>query len=43
LRDLWEYRRKGWALRHWKHWYFWATHSRLKPVMEVAYVWGGAT
>lgn len=36
LRDLWEYRRKGWALRHWKHWYFWATHSRLKPVVEVA-------
>ncbi len=20
----------------WKHWYFWATHSRLKPVVEVA-------
>jgi len=36
LRDLWEYRRKGWALRHWKHWYFWATHSRLKPVVKVA-------
>ncbi len=26
LRDLWGYQRKGWALRHWKHWYFWATH-----------------
>jgi transposase len=36
LRDLWDYRRKGWALRHWKHWYFWATHSRLKPVAKVA-------
>jgi transposase len=36
LRDLWEYRRKGWALRHWRHWYFWATHSRLKPVVNVA-------
>ncbi|MBV8557347.1 MAG: ISL3 family transposase [Planctomycetaceae bacterium] len=36
LRDLWDYRRKGWALRHWKHWYFWATHSRLKPVVKVA-------
>ena len=34
LRDLWAYRRKGWAMRHWKHWYFWATHSRLKPVVE---------
>ena len=30
------YRRRGWALRHWRHWYFWATHSRLEPVIEVA-------
>jgi len=36
LRDLWGYQRKGWALRHWKHWYFWATHSRLEPVVKVA-------
>jgi transposase len=36
LRDLWRYQRKGWALRHWKHWYFWATHSRLEPVVKVA-------
>jgi transposase len=36
LRHLWSYRRRGWALRHWKHWYFWATHSRLKPVVKVA-------
>jgi transposase len=36
LRDLWEYRRRGWALRHWRHWYFWAAHSRLKPVIKVA-------
>ena len=36
LRDLWGYRRRGWALRHWRHWYFWATHSRLEPVIEVA-------
>ena len=36
LRDLWEYRRRGWALRHWRHWYFWATHSRLQPVIKVA-------
>jgi transposase len=26
LRELWDYRRRGWALRHWKQWYFWATH-----------------
>lgn len=36
LRELWGYRRKGWALRHWKRWYFWATHSRLDPIMKVA-------
>ncbi len=36
LRELWKYRRKGWALRHWKRWYYWATHSRLKPVIKVA-------
>jgi transposase len=36
LRDLWEFRHKGWALRHWRRWYFWATHSRLQPVVRVA-------
>ncbi|MHA1280250.1 MAG: transposase [Candidatus Helarchaeota archaeon] len=36
FRDLWGYRRTGWALRHFKAWYFWATHSRLKPVIEKA-------
>ena len=36
LRRLWTYHRLGWALRHWKSWYFWATHSRLQPVIDVA-------
>jgi transposase len=36
LRDLWGYQRKGWAIKYWKHWYFWATHSRLVPVVNVA-------
>ena len=36
LRDLWHYRRRGWALAHWKRWYGWATHSRLAPVVQVA-------
>jgi transposase len=36
LRELWGYRRKGWALQHLRHWYFWATHSRLSPVVKVA-------
>jgi transposase len=36
LRLFWEYRYRGWAERHWKSWYFWATHSRLEPVIEAA-------
>ncbi|MGE5757109.1 MAG: transposase [Planctomycetaceae bacterium] len=36
LRDLWDYRHAGWALRDWKRWYFWATHSHLKPVVRAA-------
>ena len=36
LRDLWCYQRRGWGERHWRRWYFWATHSRLTPVIQVA-------
>jgi transposase len=36
LRHLWSYRRRGWAERFWRQWYFWATHSRLAPVIKVA-------
>ena len=36
LRVLWDYHHPGWARRFWKQWYFWATHSRLRPVAEVA-------
>ncbi len=36
LRFLWSYVHRGWALRHWRQWYFWATHSRLDPVIAVA-------
>ena len=36
LRDFWEYKTATGALRHWKRWYFWATHSRLKPVIDAA-------
>ena len=36
LRWLWDYVRRGWAERHWRRWYFWATHCRLEPVIEVA-------
>jgi transposase len=36
LRFFWDYQRRGWAEHHWKSWYFWATHSRLNPIIEVA-------
>jgi transposase len=38
LRVLWHYRRLGWALNFYKQWFFWATHSRLQPVIDVAYM-----
>ena len=38
LRDLWAYTRRKWAQRHFQAWYFWATHSRLQPVIEAARV-----
>jgi len=36
LRHLWDYTSEGWARRHFKRWYFWATHSRLVPVIGAA-------
>ena len=36
LRKLWHYSYPGSANKFWKCWYFWATHSRLKPIIEAA-------
>lgn len=36
IRELWNYRSEAWALKFWKRWYFWATHSRLEPMIKVA-------
>lgn len=36
LRGLWEYSSQGWAMRFWKHWYYWATHCRLQPIIDAA-------
>ena len=36
LRELWNYRSAAWALKFWKRWYFWATHSRLQPMIDAA-------
>lgn len=36
LRGLWDYQSATWATKFWKRWYFWATHSRLPPMIEAA-------
>lgn len=36
LRVLWNYQSEIWARKFWKRWYFWATHSRLKPMIDAA-------
>jgi transposase len=36
LRNLWNYSYLGWAMKFFRKWYFWATHSRLEPVIKAA-------
>jgi len=36
LRELWSYRSPFWAMRYWKRWHNWATHSQLKPMIRAA-------
>jgi transposase len=36
LARFWELKDPSEAARYLKRWYFWATHSRLKPIIEVA-------
>jgi len=38
FRRLWEYKSKGWARRYLKRWFWWATHSRLKPLRDFAWM-----
>jgi transposase len=33
---FWEYQEEGWARRFFKDWFGWVSHSRLKPVVDVA-------
>lgn len=35
---LWTYKRKGWAKRFLDRWFWWATHSRLKPLRDFAWM-----
>ena len=36
FRHFWNFRYQGAAKNFFKSWYFWATHSKLKPVIEAA-------
>ncbi len=36
FKQIWEFRSETWARKHFKKWYFWATHSRIKPFIELA-------
>lgn len=38
FRHLWTYRRRGWAARYLKQWFWWATHSRIKPLRDFAWL-----
>jgi len=38
FRRFWEYRRAGWAKRYLKRWFWWATHSRLAPMRDFAWM-----
>jgi transposase len=36
LRPFWEYKYAKWAESFFDRWYYWATHSRLQPMVKVA-------
>jgi transposase len=36
LRNLWNYHKEAWMRKYFSRWYFWATHSRLDPIIKAA-------
>lgn len=36
VKDMWSYRSEAWARKYFDRWYYWATHSRLEPVIAAA-------
>ena len=38
FREFWKYRRAGWAERYLTRWFWWATHSRLTPIRDFAWM-----
>jgi transposase len=37
FRELWRFFRRSWAEKHFKAWFFWATHSKPAPVITAAW------
>ena len=38
FRHLWSYKTMGWASKYLNKWFWWATHSRLKPMRDFAWM-----
>ncbi len=38
FRGCWDYRRPAWAKRYLDKWFRWATHSRLEPMRDFAWM-----
>jgi transposase len=38
FRHLWSYKTTGWASKYLNKWFWWATHSRLKPMRDFAWI-----
>jgi transposase len=38
FRHFWDYRRAGWARKYLTKWFWWATHSRLEPMRDFAWM-----
>ena len=38
FRAFWAYHRAGWAKRYLTRWFWWATHSRLAPMRDFAWL-----
>jgi len=38
FRKFWDYSYKAWAKKYLNQWFWWATHSRLKPMRDFAWM-----
>ena len=36
--NFWDYKSEAWANKFFNRWFFWATHSKLEPIIKVAYM-----